>query len=160
MIEGSGSGAIHLTNVSGSGSRRPKNMSIRIMIQWSEIWIRIRWSEVRIRIIPVVRIRDVYLGTRNRHFPSIPDPYFFHPGSVPVQKSLSILTPKKLLNLPKCSETSFIQEPSTRLDNSHISLAMICTPRWETPKTGSSRARKLPYVSLGQKNICTPNDKW
>jgi len=29
MIEGSGSGSIPLTNGSGSGSRRPKNMRIR-----------------------------------------------------------------------------------------------------------------------------------
>jgi hypothetical protein len=44
LANGSGSRSIHLTNGSGSGSRRPKSMGIR----W--IRIRIRWIRIRIRI--------------------------------------------------------------------------------------------------------------
>ena len=43
-----------------------------------------------------------------------------------------------------------MQWERTRLESSHISAAMISTPRWETPKTVSRRARKLPYDSLKQ----------
>ncbi len=43
MIEGSGSGSIPLTNGSGSGFRRPKNMWIR----WIRIRIRIRNTDLQ-----------------------------------------------------------------------------------------------------------------
>jgi len=56
--------------------------------------------------------------------------------------------------LPKCSITLFVQWSRTLHDSSHISAAIFWTPCWETPNTVSSRARKLPYVSLKQnKNV-------